>query len=161
MVLKGNTPLYLANNIFKVEAGGKLKEGETYSVGGFESTVTFIKSRSNRAGQEVKLIFDQVRGFDNVLSNLAYLKDNKILKGAGIGLYLEEMPDVKFRLSNFKEKIKANSDFRKEFRRSVIKNYRTFIPKLEEDEDNNEEETVETATEKKKTSKRGRKPSSK
>jgi len=140
----GNTPIYLANNIIKLEAGQKLKSDELFGINGFTVKMTLIKSRSNRAGQEVELVYDQVNGIDNHLSNLLYLKNNKILEGAGIGLHLPDS-EVKFRLSTFKDKLK-DKEFRKLYRKLIITSYRGFIDKKELDEDiessNEEEETV-------------------
>ena len=129
-VTGGNVPLYLANNIFKIEAGTKLKKDELYCMDGFTTIITMIKSRSNKAGQTCELIFNQVKGIDNLLSNLHYLKSNKILKGAGTGLYLEECPDVKFRLGKFKEKYKESKDLRLAFKKIIRDEYRTFINKV-------------------------------
>ncbi len=159
-VTGGNVPIYLANNIFKFEAGDKLKDSELYGINGFTVKVTMIKSRSNRAGQEGMFVFDQVRGIDNVLTNLLYTKNNKILKGAGVGLYFdgeESGTPTKFRLSTFKDKYRANKDFRIFFKKMILKEYRKMINKVDLDDENessNEETTSEKTSTKKKTVKK-------
>jgi len=157
----GNTPLYLANIIWKLEAGDKLKKGELFDINGFTVKVTVIKSRANRAGQVGEFVYDQVRGYDNYLSDLLYFKDNKMLSGAGIGLYFAEEGDVptKFKLGNFKEKLKENKEFRVFFKKFVRSNFSEFINKDEdifEDIENtlgshsDEEKPVKTVKKKKK-----------
>jgi hypothetical protein len=146
----GAVPLYLANNIFKLEEGDKLKQEELYGINGFTIKLTMIKSRSNRAGQEGWFVYDQVHGIDNALSNLLYIKNNKILEGAGIGLHLPDS-DVKFRLSTFKQKIKENKDLRIAFKKLIISNYRKLVNKNEDEETDSSEKEEVTKTVKKKT----------
>lgn len=149
----GNTPLYLANNIFKFEAGDKLKDSELFGINGFVVKITLIKSRSNRAGQEGMFVYNQVTGYDNTLTNLLYLKNNKMLGGAGVGLYLNDVPDIKFRLSNFKEKFNDNKEFRIACKKVIVKQYRNLINRLGEDnlsggDDSSEEANEPTAPKK-------------
>jgi uncharacterized protein YfeS len=144
----GSTPLYLANNIFKFEAGDKLKDSELFGINGFTVKISLIKSRSNRAGQEGYYVYDQVRGYNNYLTNLLYCKNNKILQGAGVGYYFdgEEGGVTKFRLSTFMDKIKQNKSFRLFFKKMIRKLYRTtYINKIETEEEYDEEEDIEAA----------------
>ena len=150
----GNVPIYLANNIIKFEAGDKLKDSELFGINGFTVKLTLIKSRSNRAGQEGILVFDQVNGVDNQLSNLLFIKNNKILQGAGVGYYIPDMPDVKFRLSTFKEKFKSNKDFRIAFKKLIINEYRKFIPKKNEDDEVETEQSSSKVNSKKEKKKK-------
>ena len=154
----GNTPIYLANNIWKLEAGDKLVADKTFGINGFTVKITMIKSRSNRAGQEGIFVFNQEKGYDNALTNLNYFNDNKILKGAGVGYYFEEDPNTKFRLSTFKDKLRDNKDFRILVKKLVKATYsNTFISKADDDDlltDENfvhkHEESTESTPKKKK-----------
>ena len=69
--------LYLANNIFRVDTASKLTSDKEYGIDGFMTKITIIKSRSNRAGQEIDLVYNQNRGFDNIYSNFTLLKTRK------------------------------------------------------------------------------------
>ena len=111
----GNTPRYLSNLMIKVTPATKLSEDKTYKVGGFETKVELIKSKSAPAGTTFKLILDQVNGFDNVLSNLDFLKSNKKILGGGSSFYLENKPDVKFSLGGLSSKLEENEELRKAF----------------------------------------------
>ena len=87
-------------------------------------------------------VYDQVRGYDNYLTNLNYFKDNKLLKGAGVGYYFEGMDDNKFRLSTFKSKLKESKEFRIAFKKLVKAKYLGFINRLDEDETEEDEATT-------------------
>ena len=54
-------------------------------------------------------------GFDTDLSILENIKANGMLKGGGLGYYLEGMETVKFRLAGFKDKLAENDAFRDYF----------------------------------------------
>lgn len=130
----GNKPIYLANNIFKVDAGSKLTEDKEYGINGFVNILTIIKSRSNRAGQTMELIYDQNRGYVNLLSNWHFLKGEKEVGGAGQGFYLPEHPEVKFSQKNLMEKFKKNKAFRIAFKKKVAGLLKQFIYIPTEDE---------------------------
>lgn len=98
----GVTPVYVSSYLLKLVASGKFKENEGYGIKGFEVTIEVIKSRSAPAGSSCKLVFDQVNGFDNDLSNLLYLQNNKLLKGSPRAYFIEDYPDGKFTLKTFK-----------------------------------------------------------
>ena len=44
-----------------------------------------------------------------------YMKSNGLIKGAGVGLYLEGLETTKFRMSNFKEKLATDQQFKSVF----------------------------------------------
>lgn len=146
----GRKPVFTANNMIKLEASTKLAEKDLYGINGFIVTITLVKSRSNRANQSFNLVFEQERGFHNHLSNLEYLKANKILKGAGQGYYIEELPDTKFTLKTFSKKFKTDKEFRITFKKKMKKIYRGFIRKPSAIEDAFDEDTGEGVTVEKK-----------
>lgn len=92
-----------------------MAEDKKYQIKGFEVKAELIKSRTAPAGRSVTMIFNQTEGFDNELSLLEFIKSNGALKGAGVSYYLEGKEDVKFRLSNFKDKLAENTEFRDYF----------------------------------------------
>ena len=60
-------------------------------------------------------IYNQKEGFDPELSMFEYMKSNGLIKGAGVGLYLEGLETTKFRMSNFKEKLATDPQFKSVF----------------------------------------------
>lgn len=111
----GNAPIYLANTLIRITTAKKLEEDELFKIKGFMCQCSLVKSRTAAAGSSINLIYDQVNGFQNDLSNLQFLKDNKKVLGAGIGMYLEGYPDVKFSFSNFREKYNSIPEFKAYF----------------------------------------------
>lgn len=114
----GKAILYLSNLLIKIEAGPKLEENEKYGVKGFMATVSIIKSRNSEGGKSIDMIFNQKEGFDEDLSEFEFLKANGKIKGAGIGLYLDGLETMKFRMSNLKEKLLDNT-FKTRFKELV------------------------------------------
>lgn len=110
----GRTPQYLSNNIFRLDDASKLKEEEAFAFSGSLVTLTLVKSRSNRAGQQIKLVFSQENGFDYDLSLFLMLKDAKMLKGAGAHLRIGDCP-ISFAQRNFKEKLRENPELQQAF----------------------------------------------
>lgn len=102
---KGNTIIYLANNIIRLDDCAKLKEGEGFNIPGSIVEVTLVKSRSNRANLSTRLVFNQDTGFDPMLSLFLFLKERGRINGAGIGLYIDTYNEYKFSQRTFKEKI--------------------------------------------------------
>ena len=84
------------------------------------SKVKMIKSRTNRAGQEVTLVYDQSYGFDRLLSNYQFIKDNKMVRGSGAWFYLDGLPNVKFQQKGFKAKLEESIELRQCFRELVM-----------------------------------------
>ena len=115
----GNTPLYLANNIFRVDTASKLTSDKEYGIDGFMTKITIIKSRSNRAGQEIDLVYNQNRGFDNIYSNLTLMKQEKKIGGAGRSFFIQGCDSVKFAQKNFKEKLLAEVELQKAYKATM------------------------------------------
>lgn len=108
----GGTVIYLCNNIFKLEAKSAFKEDDKYKIDGFITTLTIIKSRSNRAGQQFEMVFSD-GGFSQLMSKFHMAKNHDIVKGAAF-LEIEGYP-TKFRNSNFSEKYITEPAFREAF----------------------------------------------
>jgi RecA/RadA recombinase len=102
----GKTALYIANNLFRLDDKGTLKEGEGYGIAGQVVDVSIIKSRTNRNKTSVPLIFDKTNGhFDEELSMFHYLKVNGCIGGAGRSMFLDGAPDIKFSQKEFLDKL--------------------------------------------------------
>jgi hypothetical protein len=158
----GNKPIYTANNIFKVDPGSKLSDDKDYGINGFLNKITILKSRSNRAGQELEVVYDQNNGYDNIYTNFHFLKSEKLLGGAGRGFFLEGANDIKFAQKDFRNKLKASKELRKAFLKLVggaLKQF-IYIPTAEEmdggaeDPEEVTEETTKKTTAKKTTKKK-------
>ena len=106
---------YLTNLFIKIDAKEKLEPKDKFGIKGFMSNITIIKSRNAAAGRSFPFVFNQVEGFDSELSMFEFLKANGLIKGAGVGMYLEGLETVKFRMGNLKEKLATNEEFRNYF----------------------------------------------
>jgi hypothetical protein len=112
----GKTALYLANNMFRLDDAGTLKESEGYGIRGNVVNIKAIKSRTNANNVAVPLIFNKTTGaFDNILSMYHFLKINGCVAGAGRSLYLESCPDVRFSQKEFKNTLMNNTDLQHAF----------------------------------------------
>jgi len=136
----GNMAIYLSNLMLKFEDHSKLKEEETFGFSGNLVNLLIIKSRNSRANQSATLVFNQVEGYDAELSMFMLLKEADRINGAGVGLYLRDRSDIKFRQKNFKEKLRENKEFRDIFMeecREVLETLLTNSLKSEETEEFN------------------------
>lgn len=131
----GRAALYLANNVFKLTAGSRLKEDEEYRIAGFRSKLKLIKSRSNRAGAEFELVFDQVHGINNTLSNFEFLlAEGQIAVGRGsAGCYFVDEPDSKFQKAKLVDLIENNPEFRKKINLKTRQILKSRVPTMTED----------------------------
>jgi len=111
----GNAPMYLTNTLIKITASSKLDEEKTYRLKGFEAKVELIKSRTAPAGRAITMIYNQSEGFDGDLSLLEYIKSNGMLKGAGVSYFLEGLETNKFRLAEFKTKLRDDKQLAEHF----------------------------------------------
>jgi len=112
----GKTMLYLANNMFRLDEKGLLKESEGYGINGSIVDITIVKSRTNASRRSVPLIFDKSNGaFDNELSLLHLLKTEGYTAGAGKACYITTNPDAKFSLKTFKQDLRSNPELQVAF----------------------------------------------
>ena len=124
----GKANLYIANNMFRLDDKGTLKESEGYGIAGTVVDLSMIKSRSNRTKRAVPLIFDKTNGlFDDVLSVFHLLKSEGKVCGAGAHLYFESAPDIKFSMKDFKNKLIENEDLRLAFAKESRDVLDTFL----------------------------------
>lgn len=133
----GKTALYIANNIFRLDDKGTLKEGEGYGIAGTVVDVSLVKSRTNQNKTSVPLVFNKTEGcFDPILSLFHYLKVNGAISGAG-KMYFDELPDVKFSQKEFKNVLAENTDLQLVFARKG----REYLDKLLSDVENKKNST--------------------
>lgn len=107
----GNMAIYLSNNIIRFD-DSTLREKDGLGIDGALVDLTLVKSRSNKAGKKVTLVFNQNTGYDPDLSLLVMMKEAKILNGAGAYLYIGDRSDIKFSQKKFKELLMTNAEFR-------------------------------------------------
>lgn len=128
----GKKPVYLSNNVIRLDDATKLKADEAFKIDGNITMVTLLKSRSNMTGKSVPLVFNPSIGFDPILSLFYFLKDEGGLKGAGAYLYLEDLPDVKFSQATFKDKYLNDPVLREAFHKTVVPYLKKLVPVVEE-----------------------------
>jgi len=117
----GGTGIQFFTNLWlNVEAGDKLEEKDKYGIKGFISKITIVKSRNSEAGKSVNFVFNQREGFDEVLSEFEFLKANNLIKGAGVGMFLDGLETCKFRMSNIKEKYYTVPEFKAKWDETVL-----------------------------------------
>lgn len=109
----GNTAIYLANNLIKLNAKAAFKDDDKYKLKGFPIECTIIKSRGNRAGQSFELLYTQEYGFNTPMSKFNMAKNAGVVEGT---TYLT-IPgyNKKFRNSEFIELYKDNKEFKLAF----------------------------------------------
>lgn len=123
--------IYLSNNMIRFDDHSKLKEGEVFDIDGSLVDLTLVKSRNNKAGQTVTLVFNQAEGYDADLSLLILLKEHKKLNGAGAYLYVGDRSDIKFAQRQFKDKLKENPELRKVVIDEALEILKGFIHSVE------------------------------
>ena len=121
----GNAPIYYANNIFKFTTSEKYKM-EDDGFDGFLSKCEMIKSRTNKAGQVVPLVYNQELGFDPVLSLLHYAeKEAGVVEGRNPYRYFKGYDDIKFDARKFRDLFYTNEALQNAL-------FDSTIPKLEQ-----------------------------
>ena len=108
----GNAVIYYANNLFKFVSAGKLNEADD-GISGANIRIEMLKSRTNRAGQMVTLVYDQVTGFDPVMSLLKFADDRELIEGRNPYRKFIGCPDVKFDTRKFRNEFYEREEVRK------------------------------------------------
>lgn len=107
----GMTALYVTDTLLRVDTGKKLVPEKEFGIKGHIGKVTAVKSRSNAAGTPFDcFVFDQVRGFCNILTNFLFLKSKGYLKGSGRAYYWEGLEEVKFTQKNYRDTFEMNEE---------------------------------------------------
>ena len=119
-IKKGNTVIYLSNNILRFDDKQKLKPTEGFYINGAIVEITLVKSRTNCSGLKTEMVIDFDSGFDDELSLFLMLKNNGKVNGAGAFLYIGDRSDMKFAQKNLKDKLAENEEFRMVFMQEAI-----------------------------------------
>lgn len=138
----GETPIFLANNVFKFTASTKLKADEGFGMDGFYSKIKLLKSRTNKAGQEVNSVFLQEYGFNNELTLFNELKENGRLLGSPRSYYLSSAPDEKFTAKTFFKKYRDSEPLRRAVMNESIPILRKYIPSSSEEDGRGDKELL-------------------
>lgn len=131
----GSSAIFLSDSLLRLETGSKLEEEKEYGIKGFTVNAQYVKSRSNASGRKMVLIFDQAKGFNNLLTNVHFLRENKYLLGSGHGYWIETMPEKKFKFKNVQEIYDTDEEFRKGFDDYVHSIYDEFLTASNDDEE--------------------------
>lgn len=107
----GNAPIYYANNLLKFVSSNKYKK-EDDGFDGFLIRLELLKSRTNKAGQYVNLVYDQERGFDPMRTMYYFAEDNKLVEGRNPYRYFKGFPELKFDSRKFRDAIE-NDDLKR------------------------------------------------
>lgn len=130
----GRAAIYLANNMFRVDDNSKLKETESFGIDGYIVDVTMLKSRTNKCGKSVPMVFNLATGFDPDLSLFLLLKAEKRINGAGVSFYIDDRNDIKFSQRNFKEKLSENPELQKVFAQACYEELCKLISDVDDEE---------------------------
>ena len=76
----GKAVLFLSHQLMYLDRDTFLKEEED-GVDGYINKVSFWKTRTNKAGQSCNLVFNQVKGYDKVMTLYQFAKENELVEG--------------------------------------------------------------------------------
>lgn len=124
----GKKIVYLPNIIIRLD-DVKLKETEGFGFRGSLIDISLTKSRSNCSGLSTQLVLDMENGFDPDLSLFMTLKNEGVIKGAGVGQYFEGC-DIKFSQKNFKEKLYTYPELREAFIKHSMAMLKSWLDKI-------------------------------
>lgn len=105
----GEKAIYLTANILRLdviknvssEGSTSLNLGE--GVTGHVAIASWIKSKSNSKSNKCQLVYTNQAGYDPLLSNLWFGRENGDLSKSGNFFYLRDYPEFKFTLKNYQE----------------------------------------------------------
>ena len=135
----GKAAIYLANNMFRVDDSKLLKKDKDYGIDGSIVTLTIIKSRTNANRRSIPLVFDKDDGrFNEALSYFELLNQEGLISGTGVGMFFDELPNIKFSKKNFESTVKANKELNTVFMKKLhdlLITYLSDTKVIEYDED--------------------------
>jgi RecA/RadA recombinase len=134
----GTAVRYLMNTLIKLIARKKLGEEDEFGINGFIVEAKFVKCRSNRAGVSCNLVYNQNKGFSNVLTNYLLIKEAGVIGGGGRGFFLKNLPDVKFKQKDIEDLYENSKEFRTAFKELVKPILESFIPEMVSDDEEEE-----------------------
>ena len=136
----GRVAVYLTNLLIRLKDSTKLKPEEGFGIRGAIVECIILKSRTCAAGRSINMVFDLEKGFDKELSLFYFLKEQKLVNGAGAYLYFGDRSDIKFSQKQFKEKLRTNPELQQVFMETAITALNGIINKPAEVEVETQEE---------------------
>lgn len=116
-----NAPLYYANNIFKLTSIGSEKfKTEDDGFDGFVSRCDLLKARTNKSGQWCELVYNQVTGFDPVMSLFRFATMNGAVDGRNPYRFFKDYKDLKFDSRKFNEIFNEKPEIREALFKSTL-----------------------------------------
>lgn len=115
----GSGPIYLSQNLLRFIYQGKCTT-EKHGFEGFLTTVELVKSKTNRSGRLVNLVFDYDHGFDQFRTMVKYAKDNELIGGRNPYCFFKSNPEIKFDSRNLRSEVAENKDLQKAMINSCI-----------------------------------------
>ena len=91
----GSGPIYYSQNLLRMIYRGKYTE-EKNGFGGFKVEAVNIKSKTNKSGTSVSLIFHEKYGFEPTITMMNFAEENGLICGRNPYCFFKEAPDVKF-----------------------------------------------------------------
>lgn len=107
----GSGPLYYSQTLLRLKYKGKYVM-DKHGFDGFLVETEFIKSKTNRSGTKIELVFDYNTGFDEWLTLLHYAQNAGIVKGRNPYCFFESEPSLKFNTKEFREVIETEPKLR-------------------------------------------------
>lgn len=141
----GRAVIYVANLLIRLDDHSKMKPEEGFGINGTLVDVTLLKSRTAAAGSKITLVFDYANGFDADLSLFYFLKQQKLVNGAGAYLYFGDRDDLKFAQKNFKSKLRTDPEFQRVVMETAIPALKSLINDTGEAEDSFDDFDLSTA----------------
>lgn len=139
---KGKKATLYANHIIRMDQAKKLHPDDPYRIQGSIVDFSLVKSRTSGNKEPVKMVYDFANGFDPWLSLLEYLKENKMLYGAGASLSFDPEKTWKFSYSTFRDKFYNDKEFRTAFMKNILPMLKKIPIEVNEDAKNTDIEDV-------------------
>jgi len=130
----GTAPLYYANTLIKFVSSTKFKK-EDDGFDGFMVRAELIKSRSNKSGQSCNLIYNQLTGFDPILTLYQFASDNNMIDGRNPYRYFKTNKDIKFDSRKFRECFNESDELKKTLMDSVTPYLEDMLSYVKPNED--------------------------
>lgn len=91
----GSGPIYYSQNLLRMIYRGKFVK-DKHGFDGFLVEALNIKSKTNKSGTSVHLVFNADHGFEPTLTMLKFAEDHELLCGRNPYSYFKSAPDLRF-----------------------------------------------------------------
>ena len=134
---RGNAPIYLAQNIFRVSATkGNMYTMEDNGFEGFRATIQVAKTKTSFIGSTVNVCFNKDIGFDPIYTMYEFADQCGLVSGRNPYLFIKGFDTFKFNRKDFRSLFIENA----EFREGVSKILQPYLEMLLGSKDPNEAE---------------------